>query len=121
MIDQNFQIIGLDESVLRRVAEEIVRMADHILIERRRGGDHHSTGAAIAASCAPGTLPSSGDRTGIASHHYYVEAAHVDAEFQRAARHHAANAAVTQAALDFAALVRQIAAAIAANRFLLAR
>src|SRR5881397_2690235 len=35
VIDKNFEIVGLDEGVLRRIAEKIVRMAHDELIERR--------------------------------------------------------------------------------------
>ncbi len=38
-------------------------------------------------------------------------------EFEGVGRHHAAQAAVAQVALDFPALQRQVAAAIAAHRF----
>ena len=58
---------------------------------------------------------------GVSGHHARIERADVDAQFQRIGRHHAADAAVAQAALDFAPLAGQIAAAIAANRLRLAR
>src|SRR5437764_831615 len=48
MIDEDLEIVGLDESVLGRVAEEIVGMAKNEWIERRRGGPQHCAGASPA-------------------------------------------------------------------------
>src|SRR5260370_42153971 len=63
MIDEDFQIVGLDEGVLGRVAEEIIRMAHHELVERRGGSYQHSAGASAAASRAAGALPCRVDGT----------------------------------------------------------
>ena len=43
MIDEDFEIVGLDEGVLRSVAEEIVGMTHDELIERRGRCDQHGT------------------------------------------------------------------------------
>src|SRR5207244_3140450 len=114
----DFQIVRLDKSVLRRVAEEIIRMAHDELIERRRRRHQHSAGTSATAPGAAGALPGGGDRAGISGHDDGIERPDIDAKFESAGRNHAANLSVAQAALDFAALVRQVAAAIAANRFL---
>ena len=116
MIHENFEIVRLDVGVFGRAAEKIVRMLDDELIERRGRGDQHRAGSAAAASGASGALPGGGDRAGIAGHHAGVERADINAQFQRVRGDHAANAPFAQAALDFAALAGQIAAAIAANR-----
>src|SRR5437899_8524348 len=121
MIDAKHEIVGLDERRLGRIAEEIVRVADDELIERRRRGDQHGAGAARAAAGAAGALPGRSDRAGIAGEDGGVERADVDAELERAGRNHAANAALAQAALDLASFARKIAAAIAANRLRLRR
>ncbi len=107
--------------MLRRAAEKIIRIANHKLIERGRGCHEDGTGATAATACAAGPLPGSGDRPGISRHHHGIERANIDAQLQRARRHHTANSCIAQSALDLAALVRQIAAAIAANRFRFAR
>ncbi len=120
MIDQDFEIVRLDKCMFGSIAEEIVWMPDNILIERRRRSHHHGAGASAAAAGASGALPGSGNRARVARHHDRVERAHVDPEFQRARAYDAADTAVAQAALDFPALIRQIPAAVAANRFLLA-
>ena len=39
MIDENLEIIGLDVSMFRRAAEEIIGMLDDELVERRGGSD----------------------------------------------------------------------------------
>src|SRR5580692_3200425 len=103
------------------VAEEIVRMAHDKLIERRRRSHHHGARASTASPGPACTLPRSGDGAGVARHHDRIERAYVDPEFERARAYDAADAAIAQAALDFAAFLRQISGAVAANRFLLAR
>src|SRR5438876_5852692 len=118
MIYQNFQIVRLDKGVLRRVAEEIIRMAHDELIERRRRRHQHGARTPAAAPGAAGALPGGGDRAGISSHDDGVQRSDVNAKLESAGGNHAANFSVAQAALDFAALVRQVAAAIAANCFL---
>ena len=121
MIDENLEIVRLDERVFGRIAEEIVRVADDELIERRRGSDQHGAGAARAAAGAAGALPGRSDRAGIAGEHGGVERADVDAELERAGRDHTANAALAEAALDLASFTGEVAAAIAANRLRLRR
>src|SRR6266851_450243 len=120
-IDEDFQVVGLDEGVLRRVAEEIVGMAHDELIEGRRGSHQHGARASAAASSAAGALPSGGDGAGISGHDDGIEGADIDAEFERAGGNDAADFSIAEAALDFAALVWQVAAAIAANGFRFSR
>ncbi len=117
MIDEDFQIVRLDESVFGSIAEKIIWMAHDELIERRRGSHQHRAGASAAPSRAAGALPGGGDRAWITCHDDGIERADINAKFERAGGNHAANFSVAEAALYFAALVRQVAAAIAANRF----
>src|SRR6267154_381805 len=86
MIYQDFQIVGLDKGALRCVAEEIVRMANDELIQRRRRSHQHGAGTPASSSRAAGALPRSGDGAGISGHHYNIERADVNAELQRAGR-----------------------------------
>ena len=116
VIHEDFEIVRLHVGVLGRAAEKIIGMLHDELIERRGRRDEHRAGSPAAAAGAAGALPRGGDRAGIARHHAGVERADVDAQFQRVGRHHAADAAFAQAALDLAALAGKIAAAIAANR-----
>src|SRR5260370_11457384 len=115
MIDEDFQVVGLDEGVLRSVAEEIVGMAHDELIERRGGSNQHGAGASAAAAGAAGALPGGGDGAGISGHDDGIEGADIDAEFERAGGNDAAAFSIAEAAFDFAAFVRRIAAARAAD------
>src|ERR1700687_6086894 len=63
MIDEDFQIVGLDEGVLRRAAEEIVWMAHDELIERRGGSHQH--GARASAAAAPAARRAPGGAGGV--------------------------------------------------------
>src|SRR6266851_184799 len=117
MVDEDLQIVRLDEGMLGSVAEEIVRVANDKLIERRRGSHQHGAGASAATAGAAGALPGGGDGAGISGHDDGVEGADIDAKFESAGGNHAANFSIAKAAFDFAALVRQVAAAIAANGF----
>src|ERR1700687_3419071 len=121
MIDEDFQIVRLDEGVLRCVAEEIVGMAHDELIERRGGSHQHGARATAAAASASGALPSGGDGARISGHDYGIEGADIDAEFERARRNNSTDFSIAEAAFDFAALVRQVTAAVAANGFRFSR
>ena len=121
MIDEDFEIVGLDEGVLRSVAEEIVGMTHDELIERRGRCDQHGTRASAAAAGAPGPLPGGGDGAGIAGHDHGVERADVNAELQRTGRNHSADFSIAEAAFDFAPFVRQVTSAVAANSFRFSR
>ena len=115
VIDQNLEVVGIDVRVFRRALEEIVGMLDDVLIQRRAGCHQHRQRSGLPAPGAAGALPRGGDGSRIAGHHHRVQRADVDAQLQRIGRHHAADLAVAQLALDLAALARQIAAAIAAH------
>ncbi len=121
MIDEDFQIVRLDEGVFGSIAEEIVRMANDELIERRRRRHQHRARASAAASGAAGALPGGGDGAGVTGHDDGVERTDVNAELESAGGNHSANYSIAEAAFDFAALVRQVAAAIAANGFRFSR
>src|SRR5258708_698273 len=109
MVDEDFEIVGLGESVLRRIAEEIGGMADDELVKRGRRRDQHRARAAATAPGAASTLPGCSNRARVACHHSGVERADVDTKFQSTGRDHAANAAVPQATLDFPPFARAIA------------
>src|SRR5258708_32312286 len=104
MIDEDFEIVGLDEGVLRSVAEEIVGMAHDELIERRGRCHQHGTRASAAAAGAPGPLPGGGDGAGIAGHDDGIEGADINAELERTSRNHSAAFSIAEAAFEFAAL-----------------
>src|SRR5580704_11366376 len=111
MINEDFEIVRLNEGVLGRVAEEIIGMAHDELVEWSGRSDEHGARAAAATASAAGALPGSGDRARVAGHHYGVQRADVDAQFERAGGNDSADAGVAETAFDFAALVRKVAAA----------
>ena len=90
-------------------------IADDELIDRRAARDEHRRRSRRPAAGAAGALPRRGNRARIPGHDRHVERADVDAELQRVGRDDRAHHAVAQAALDLAAAVRQVAAAIAAD------
>ena len=112
MLDQDVQVVGIDERVLGRRVEEVRRVADDVLVERRAARHQHRGRLARAPPGAPGALPGRGDRARVARHHGDVERADVDAELERVGRDDGADLAVAQPLLDLAPPVRQIAAAV---------
>ena len=118
MADEDVDVVGIHQSPLRRLVQEVLRMVDDVLIERRARRHHHRHRHSAAASGASDALPGRRDRSGITGKHRDIETADIDAEFQRVGGHHAANPPVSQAALDLTPLIRQIAAAIADDGFL---
>ena len=116
MVEQDVQVVGIDERVLRRGVEEIRRVAHDELIDRRAARDEHGRRSRRAPAGAAGALPGRGDRAGIAGHHRDVERADVDAELERVGGNDGAHLTLAQPALDFAAAIRQVAATIAADR-----
>jgi hypothetical protein len=83
----------VDESVLGRAAEKIIRVPDDELVERRRGSDQHGARASAAAPGAARTLPGGRNRARVPGHDRRVERAYVDAELERVGRNDASNAA----------------------------
>jgi len=115
VVDENFEIVGLNVGVLGRAAEEIIGMLDHKLIKGRGGRDVDGASGPGAAAGATRALPSRGDGAGVAGHDGGVERANVDAELKGVGSDDAANFSFAQAALDGAAFAGKITAAIAAN------
>ncbi len=114
MVEQDLQIVRIDMGMLRRTIEEIVGMLHDVLIERRAGRHQHRSDAVCRRPARPRAatwkrwcpdIPPSPPRRG----------SDVDAQLQCVGGDHGADIAVAQLALDLAALLGQIAAAIAAN------
>ena len=97
-------------------AEEVVGMLDDVLIERRARSDQNRKRGRLAAAGAAGALPSGSDGAGIAGENDRIERADIDTQFESIGRDDGANFAGSQTLLNVAALLRQIAAAIAAHR-----
>ena len=116
MTDQNMNVVGIDQSHFRRLAQEIFRMIHDELIQRRARRDQHRHRHSAAPAGAAHALPRGRNRSGIAGKHGNIQASDIDAQLQRIRGNHAANRAVPQAALDLPPFIRQISAAISDNR-----
>ena len=115
------EVVRVDEPVLRRAVEQVLRVRREELVDRRRRADERREARAGAASGSTHLLPGAGDRAGVADADRRIERADVDAQLQRVRGDHAAHAPVAQPGLDLVALVRQVAAAVAADRVRVAR
>jgi hypothetical protein len=121
VIHEDMKVVRVDERALGRRFEEVRRVADHELIERRAARHHDRGRSAGPAAGAAGALPRGRDGARIAGQHGDVERADVDAELEGIGRHHCTDDAFPQALLDLAAPQRQVAAAVSADSFRPAR
>ena len=115
VVEENVQIVRVDERPLGRLAEEVVRVVDDVLVEGAGRGHEDHQALAAPPPGAPGLLPCAGDGTRVAAEHAGVELADVNAQFQRVGGNDGKDIAGAQFALDLAPLRRQVAAAIAAH------
>ena len=69
MIDKDVEVVRIDQRVLRRRVEEIRRMPDDELIDRRAARNEHRSRATASASRTPGSLPRRRDGARIPGHH----------------------------------------------------
>ena len=115
VIDEDVEVVRIDERALRRRIEEVTRISDDELIERRAARHHDRRRSTGAPAGSAGSLPCCRDRAWIAGHDRHVERADVDAKLERVRRHDRTDRALAQSLLDLTPPHRQIAAAIAAN------
>ena len=116
VVDENMQVVRIDERALRRRVEEVRWVSDDELIDRRARCDHDRGRAARSSPGTSGTLPRCRNRARVPGHDAHVESADVDPELERVGRHHRAHRPFPQTFFNFPAPLRQIAAAIPANR-----
>jgi len=57
MLEQDEQVVGVDQSLLRRAAEEVFGMVGKELVDRVGRGDQHGCSGCEAAPGAPRLLP----------------------------------------------------------------
>ena len=69
VVDEDVQVVGIDQRVLRRRIEEVRRVARDELIERRAARHHHRRRRLGAPAGAARALPRRRDRARIAGHH----------------------------------------------------
>src|SRR5690606_12038899 len=86
VVDEDFEIVGVDAGALRRRFKEVVRPLDDVLVHWRRRGDEYGYRGRLTPPRATGALPGRGDRAGVAGQHAGVERADIDAQLQRAGR-----------------------------------
>ena len=115
MGEQDVEVVRIDPGLLRRAVEEVLRVVDHVLVDRRAGGDEDRHRGLVAATGPADLLPRRGDGARVAGEDRHVEAADVDAQLERVRRDDAEDLAVAQAALDRPPLRRQVAAAVATD------
>ena len=71
--------------------KKIIRILDHILIERVAAGHHKRDRAPLPPARAAGLLPRAGDRARVAVQHTRLQLPDIDAELQRIRADDAAN------------------------------
>jgi len=112
VVEQDLQIIGIDEGVLRRPLEKAAWVLDDELVDWPAAGHHDRHRARTAPPRPTGPLPCRSDRIWVPGHHAHVQYPDVDTELERAGRHGAS----AQPALDVAPSNREIASSTTPNR-----
>ena len=113
------QDVAVEDAVIRVVedrrldspAEQRLRLAHEVLVERVLAGDENREPVSAPAGASP-LLAQAGDRAGEADRDRAVEQADVDSELERVGRRHAQQLALDQPPLDLAALLRRVSGAI---------
>ena len=110
---KTYGLFGIDDRVLGRLGEEVVGVAQQVLVDRVVAGQQHGQAFVVPAAAAARLLPTAGDRAGVIHQEGHVERADVDAQLERVGGRDAAQVAAEQILLDLAAFIGQVAAAIA--------
>ena len=115
VIEQDVEVVRIDQRVLGRRVEEVGRVTDDELVDRRAAGHEHRRRARRPAACPPGALPGRRNRARISGQHRHIQRTDVDAELQGVGGNDSPNEPLAKAALDLTTTVRQVAAAISAD------
>ena len=115
MGDQDVQVVRIEARLLDLAAEQELRVADDVPVDRRARRDEDPDADPAAPPRPPDLLPRRRDGARIPGQDRHVEAADVDAELERVRRDDAEDLAVTQALLDRPPLRREVTAAIPAH------
>jgi len=78
---QDVLVVRIYQSVLHRFAEELLRMAHQILIQRIIQADEHIEGSFTAPAGTSGLLPCGGHRARVASKHGSIQPTDIHAQF----------------------------------------
>ena len=105
---QNERVGGVEHGVFHRRAQQRVGVVDQVGVHRLVAGHQHRHRALPAPARAPGLLPKRRHRARKPRHHHRVQPADVDAQLQRVRGRHPQQLTGVQAALQLAAVLRQI-------------
>ena len=111
--EEDVQVVRIEQGVFRGLMQEVVRVADDILVDGRRGRHKEYDAGALAPSRAPRLLPRAGNGAGISAQNAGIQRADVDAQFKGVGGHHRVNLPGAEAALDFPSLGGQVSAPVA--------
>src|SRR5262249_39234002 len=121
VIHQDQQLVRIEARVLRTRAEEEVRMASEVLVERVARADEHPDRAPLAPARAAESLQCARDRAGIAVQDANIQCADVHPELQRRSGDDAIEAPRAELRLFVAPVRRQVATAVGRDARGLAR
>jgi hypothetical protein len=108
---EDVRVGQVDDGLFDLARQQALGLAHEVLVEGVLAADQHRPALARAPG-APPALPEAGHGAGKAGDQGHVETAHVDAELERAGRHHGAQLPVEQPAFYVAALLRGVAGAV---------
>src|SRR5687767_6201920 len=115
MFQEDQQMVGIHQCLLGRALEEIFGMMGEELVNRTRRGDHHSHCGFKTATRATRLLTRGSNGARVSDKDRRAQSADVDSELQRVCGNDGFYRAIAEALFDFAALVREVARAIATN------
>ena len=115
MAVEDARVRVVEDRRLDAAAEERLRLAHEVLVERVLAGDEHGEPVAAAPGPSP-LLAQARDRAREADRDHAVEQPDVDAELERVRRGHAEQLALDEAPLDLAPLRGRVAGAVRRER-----
>ena len=111
MTVEDARILVVEDGGLDSAAEQRLRLAHEVLVERVLARDHDREAVALAARPAP-LLAQAGHRAGEADRDHRVQRADVDPELECVGRAHSEQLAGEQPLLDLASLSRRVAGSV---------
>src|ERR1700676_2446364 len=107
MAGQQEKVVRIDQAFLGVGVEEVLRVANDELVERRARRDENSD-RSRPPSRSTELLPGRCDRARVSNEHRRLEAPNIDAELQGVRADYACDLAAAQAGLDLAPVQRQV-------------
>ena len=86
---EDMEVIRVDQGVLVALAEEELRMAHEVLVERVVQADEEANRVLLAPPAPPRLLPGAGDAARVAGEYGGIQVADVHAQLQGGGRHRA--------------------------------